>query len=63
MLAVYIHGKAFLWPHKYGRVGHAQGYLEGLRRTGWLYVLVVLCLAVAAVYEALEVIYLAPLLS
>ena len=63
MLAVFIHGKAFLKPSAYGVKGHLRGYLEGLRRTGWIYLLVVLCLAVAAVYEALEVILLAPLFA
>ncbi len=61
MLSIYIHGKAFLRPQIYGIESRLGGYLEGLRRTGWIYVLVSLLLAVAAVYEALEVIYLAPL--
>jgi hypothetical protein len=61
MLAVYVHGRAFLWPQRYGQAGHWQGYREGLRRAGRLYWLVALLLAVAAIYEALEVIYLAPL--
>ncbi len=62
MLAVCVQGKAFLWPRSVGEAGHWRGYLAGLRRTGLLYVLVVLTLAVAAIYEALEVIYLVPLL-
>jgi hypothetical protein len=61
LLAVYVQGKAFLWPGSAGVEGHWQGYLEGLKRTGWLYSLVILVLFVAAVYEALEVIFLAPL--
>ncbi len=63
MLAVYIQGKAFLKPSAYGVAGHLRGYVEGLRRTGWIYLLIVLFLAVATIYEALEVIYLAPLFS
>jgi hypothetical protein len=63
MLAVYVQGKAFLRPQAYGLTGHARGYVEGLRRTGWIYLLVTLLLAVAAVYEALEVIFLAPLFA
>jgi hypothetical protein len=62
MLAAYIQGKAFLWPEAYEQIGHLRGYVEGLRRTGWIYLLVTLALAVAAIYEALEVIFLAPLL-
>lgn len=61
MLAVFVHGKAFIKPQAYGVTGHWHGYVEGLRRTGWIYLLVVLMLAVAAVYEAVEVIYIAPL--
>jgi hypothetical protein len=62
MLAAYIHGKAFLRPSAYGLRGHGRGYVAGLKWTGWLYVWVALLLAVAAAYEAFEVIYLAPLL-
>ncbi|MBN2385443.1 MAG: hypothetical protein JXB85_00365 [Anaerolineales bacterium] len=34
---------------------HGQGYLAGLKLTGRLYLLVILVLAVAAIYEVLEV--------
>lgn len=55
-LASYVHGMAFLRPQSVGVAGHRQGYLEGAKRTGRLYVLVAIVLAVAAVYEAAEVI-------
>lgn len=61
MLSIYIHGKAFLRPEVYGVAGRLRGYMEGLRRTGWIYMLVAILLVIAAIYEALEVIYLAPL--
>jgi hypothetical protein len=61
MLSVFVQGKAFVRPQAYQIDGHLRGYLEGLRRAGWIYLLVVLTLAGAAIYEALEVIYLAPL--
>ncbi|HOQ99044.1 MAG TPA: stage II sporulation protein M [Anaerolineae bacterium] len=61
MLGVYIQGKAFLWPRSVGAEGHRQGYVAGLKRAAWLYLLVAVVLAIAAIYEALEVIYLAPL--
>ncbi len=61
LLAVYVQGKAFLWPGSIGVEGHWRGYVEGLKQTGWLYSLVILMLLVAAIYEALEVIFLAPL--
>jgi hypothetical protein len=62
LLAVFIHGKAILRPGAYGVQGRVRGYVEGLRRTGWIYLLVTVVLTAAAVYEALEVIFLAPLL-
>jgi len=62
LLAVYVQGRAFLWPGSVGMDGHWRGYVEGLKRTGWLYTLVILVLLAAAIYEALEVIFLAPLL-
>jgi hypothetical protein len=61
LLATYVHGRAFLWPRTVGAESHRQGYLEGLKRTARLYVLVIVLLAVAAIYEALEVILLVPL--
>jgi hypothetical protein len=67
LLAVYVHGKAFLFPRSagveaqgsgVGRVARLAlgGYWAGLKRTARLYVLVVIVLAAAAIYEALEVI-------
>jgi len=61
LLAVYVQGRAFLQPGAVGAAGHWRGYVEGVKRTGWLYSLVVLLLLVAAIYESLEVIFLAPL--
>lgn len=68
LLAAYVHGKSFLMPRRSGIEAsgveaHLQGYMLGLKQTGWLYVLIVLVLAAAAVYEALEVIFLIPVLS
>lgn len=62
MLGAYIHGRAFLWPDTVGVAGRRQAYLGGVRRTLRLYVLVAIMLAVAAVYEAIEVIFVIPLL-
>jgi hypothetical protein len=56
ILASYIHGVAFLRPQSVGVASHRQGYLQGAKLTARLYVLVVIVLAVAAVYEAVEVI-------
>lgn len=56
MLAAYIQGRAFLWPGTVGLERRGQGYLEGLKRTGKIYMLVVLTLLVAAIYEVIEVV-------
>ena len=63
MLAVYIHGKSFLWPRTVGATTRGEGYRAGVKRSAQIYLFVVLLLAVAAVYEALEVIYIVPRLS
>lgn len=56
MLAAYVQGRAFLWPGTVGAATHRQGYVEGLKLSARLYLLVTLTLAVAAVYEAVEAI-------
>lgn len=61
MLAAYAQGKAFLWPRTAGVETRRQGYVAGVKRSLRLYVLVVLLLAGAAVYEAVEVMLVVPL--
>jgi hypothetical protein len=63
MLAVYVQGRAFIWPQTVGKEGHGQGFVEGIKRTGVLYILVAITLLAAAIYEALEVILLVPMFS
>ena len=63
MLAVYIHGKSFLLPRSLGLTSHILGYVAGLKLSARLYLLVVIVLAVAAIYEALEVILMVRLAS
>lgn len=70
LLAVYVHGKSWLFPRSAGVEveGSAwqrmqRGYAAGLRRTAYLYVWVVIVLAAAAIYEAVEVIVAARLLG
>jgi hypothetical protein len=60
MLAVYVQGKAFLWPKAMEVDNHYQGYISGLKQTASLYSLVAGILALSAIYEALEVIYVVP---
>lgn len=62
LLAVFVQGRALFWPRLEGAATHWQGFGVGLLKTGKLYVLVTLCLLVSAIYEAAEVILLAPLL-
>lgn len=56
MLAAYIQGRSFLWPHTAGLDSRKNGYVEGVKRTARLYVLVILALAIAAIYEVIEVV-------
>ena len=55
MLAAYVQGRAFLWPRSVGAATRRQGYGLGVKRSVRIYLPVVLLLAVAAIYEALEV--------
>ena len=61
MLAAYIQGRAFLWPATVDATTHGEGYRAGVKRSLRLYLLVAIVLAVAAVYEVLEVIFIIPL--
>lgn len=63
MLAASIQGRAFLWPKTVGLENRWSGYLEGLKQTGKLYVLVILTLLVAAIYEVIEVVIMIQLSS
>jgi hypothetical protein len=63
MLAAWLQGRAFLFPQSAGVEGHLRGYLEGLKRTGKIYLLVILTLFVAAVYEVIEVVLLAQMMG
>ncbi len=62
MLGAWILGRAFVSPQRVGALSWKEGYLRGLRSGASIYLLVAIVLAVAAVYEVLEVIYLVPLL-
>jgi hypothetical protein len=60
MLAAYVQGVTFLNPRLFGASTHRQGYWLGIKHSFNLYLLVVLVLAVAAVYEAAVVILVFP---
>jgi hypothetical protein len=58
LLGVYLQARAFLWPKSVGLESHWKGYVEGLKRTGKIYILVAFTLAVAAIYEVIETVLL-----
>ena len=59
MLAAYVQGIVFLRPKKsVGVRTHRQGYWEGVKLSVRVYLLVVVVLLVAAVYEAVSVIFI-----
>jgi len=62
ILAAFVLGRAFVSPSSVGATRWLQGYGIGLKQALTLYILVAAVLAVSAIYEALEVIYLVPLL-
>ncbi|MBN1855720.1 MAG: hypothetical protein JW846_02050 [Dehalococcoidia bacterium] len=62
MLGAWILGCAFVSPKSVGALTWREGYAQGVRNGASIYLLVAIVLAIAAVYEVLEVIYLVPLL-
>jgi len=62
ILAAWILGRAFVSPASVQAESWRIGYVKGLRDATRVYLLVAAVLALAAVYESLEVIYLVPLL-
>jgi hypothetical protein len=62
MIGTFTIAKGLFRPEAYGATSHLGGYLAGLRRCARLYVLVIAVLAVAAIYEAIEVILMMNLL-
>jgi hypothetical protein len=63
LLGVYLQARAFLWPKSIGLESHWQGYVEGLKRTGKIYILIVLTLSIAAIYEVIEVVLMVKFFS
>ena len=63
LFGTYLQGRAFLWPKSVGLESHWRGYLEGLKRTGKIYLLVTITLIIAAIYEVIEVVLMAKLLG
>jgi hypothetical protein len=63
MLAAYLQGRAFLWPREVGVESRLQGYGRGIKQTLYVYLLVVLVLVIAAVYESVIAILIMPALQ
>ncbi|HSK83657.1 MAG TPA: hypothetical protein VK902_09710 [Rubrobacter sp.] len=58
MLAAYVQGMAFVRPRSAGAKTRREGYREGVKRSVRIYLLVAIVLFVAAVYEAVSVIFI-----
>lgn len=54
LLGVVIQGRALLFPRTVGAASRRQGMWQGIKLSAQLYVLVILVLALAAIYEVLE---------
>ncbi len=60
LLAVWVLGRAFISPSSVGATSWRSGYARGLKNAAWLFLLVAAVLLVAAIYEAVTLIYLVP---
>ncbi len=58
MFATYIHWKGVIRPKSIGEERRLKAYFTGIKKTANIYVLVAIVLAIAAIYEAFEVIYI-----
>jgi hypothetical protein len=58
--AAYVHGVMLLRPEQHGFLSRGEAYWKGLAAVARLYLIVVSILAIAALYEAFEVIHLVP---
>lgn len=58
MFAAYIHWKGVIWPKSIGKERRFEAYLAGIKKTIHIYLLVAFFLAISAIYEAFEVIYI-----
>jgi len=58
MFAAYVHWKGVFRPRSIGEEKRTRAYVAGMKKTAHTYLLIALVLAVSAIYEAFEVIYL-----
>ncbi|WP_193107057.1 stage II sporulation protein M [Brachybacterium sp. FME24] len=62
VLGVYLLGRAWITPSRIGERTHRRGYLQGLRQLGWLTLAALALLVIGALYEAVTLRYLVPVL-
>lgn len=62
LFGAYLLGQSWLRPSTVGASTRRQGYLTGLRRLGWIWVPALALFLVGAIYEALEIYFLVPLI-
>jgi hypothetical protein len=58
MLGAYIQGRAMFWPKSMGQTSRWKSYVEGVRQTGTLYMLIMAILLISAIYGVIEVAWL-----
>ncbi len=61
-LGAYLHGVAFLFPRSAGADGHLHGYWRGVKTQARIYVLVLVVLLIAALYEVVIAVFALPAL-
>ncbi|WP_039921872.1 hypothetical protein [Amycolatopsis decaplanina] len=61
MFGAYLLGRSWLRPATVGAPTRRQGYLRGLSRLGWLWLPALALFVIGAVYEAIEIYFLVPL--
>ncbi|GAA1956972.1 stage II sporulation protein M [Amycolatopsis minnesotensis] len=61
LFGAYLLGRSWLRPATAGAPTRRQGYLRGLSRAGWLWLPALALFFVGAVYEAIEIYFLVPL--
>ncbi|WFE51243.1 hypothetical protein [Micromonospora sp. WMMD1155] len=62
LLGAYLLGRSWIRPSTAGAVNRRRGYVHGLKRIGWLALPVLALFVIGAIYEALSLAYLVPLL-
>jgi hypothetical protein len=61
MFGAYLLGRSWLRPATVGATTRRQAYVRGLKRLGWLWLPALALFVIGAVYEAVEIYFLVPL--